>query len=290
MKKFVLSFLLFLLVGSCGSFIGAIAHAQTMTPSETAALSQSLQGLKEKLLTMQAQAAAQTAAPATPSNAMPAVAATANNNAATIANLEAITGTLSKLTQIIAADPSVLTPSNRLALQSALGGMRSSLLAIDQSLPSNPAETPSEGAIASAAMVTPSVATPAATVTPMPAITGATATAAAPTAISQPSQAAITVVGNTAAASATAQVSSQISLSRGWMVTIGIILLLILGFAIDKWRRGKKENEKAIVQNNKALTTVMPTAQKPADTIIITQSQPSAPSSSVTTPPSSNNQ
>ena len=63
MKKFVLSFLVFLFVGSCGSLIVGTVHAETLSPAEAASVAQSLQVIQTELADLQNQAAAQRATP-----------------------------------------------------------------------------------------------------------------------------------------------------------------------------------------------------------------------------------
>ena len=221
-------------------------HAQTatLTPAEKATLSQSLAGLKAKLLDLQAQAAAQaavsasaptqtvTAAPLTAVSAAPAagtsaavvVPAPALDNATMMNDLAALTAALSKLNQTIAANPASLTASNLVALQSVLSGMTASLVAMNESLATG-------GAVSPVAMAAPIV-----TVVPSDQSASAAASAqVAPTAANQQP----TVAAGASPAVQTAQVANQVSLSRGWMVTFAILVLLLIVFAI--WRSGKKE-------------------------------------------------
>jgi hypothetical protein len=294
MKKFVLSFLLLFLLGGFGSFIIGTAHAAdtAMTPAEAATLSQSLQVLKAKLLDLQAQAAAQaqtqtqvqaqTIAPA-PVVAQTVVVPATQNVATVAANLQTLTAAFAKLNQSIAANPGALTPANRTALQSILGGMRASLIAMNQSLVGGGAATGQSVALAPTTAVSPSVTPAAPAASPVASISAQ----AVPSVGTQVQPAAITAVTNPAPQ--TAQASSQFPLSRGWMVTLGIIVILLIIYAIWRSSENKKETGKKVHQNTNATPTApkavpMPLVQKQTDTKIVNQHEVTT----IAMPPNSN--
>jgi len=234
MKKFILSALLFLLVGSCGGAIAATVHADTLTPSESAALGQSLQAMKAELLNLQTQAAAQ--------------APSSDDLAAATTALQALSSALGELSQTIATNPASLTETNRLALNLILDHVSVSLLTIDQSL-----ATPAAGASAIATAMPPATSNSAAVSAPKQPVQSNGAVSA----ISMPKTGS-KEQSNAPAAPQTAQLLWNLPLSRGWMATIGIVALLLIILLVRRSRTNKKMHGKPVKQPIFASSTAKP--------------------------------
>jgi hypothetical protein len=288
MKKFVLSSLLFLLIGSFGGTILLTTHADTLSPAEAAALSQSLDVMKAKLLDLQAQTAAQAALPATADTATLSAQDIATMNTA----LQALGAALGQLGQTVAADPSALTENNRTALQSILGGVSASLFAMNQTLAGTGASA-APIAIAPASTVS-AVASPS---NQTPSLAQTNNQAAQTTANQNQSQFQPALATGNNAAPGTAQVSGHVPLGQGWMITFGAIALILVLFFVWRARRGKKTAYKPVSQPNVPVSSVsrpnvvpMSSGPKPLETKTASQREtPRSPMSSVITSSSPNN-
>ncbi|MGB7957547.1 MAG: hypothetical protein WCF77_01735 [Minisyncoccia bacterium] len=221
MKKFTLSLLLFFCMMSYGSYMLCTARAQMVPPSDAAQLNQALEGMKARLLDLQAQANAATAASAQ----TPATVLSAQDIASLQSAFQALTVALAAINRTIATNPSEFTGQNRVALNETLSSMSASLLAMNQAL----GETVTAPVAVNELPANPSVAvTP---LNPTPSTVGVSAVV--PTDAANENAVADNNVAQTA------QVSSQVSLSRGWMVTFGAILIVIAAFLLFR-RKDKK--------------------------------------------------
>lgn len=270
MKKFILSALVFLLVGSYGVIIFTTVHADTLSPTQAATLSQSLQAMKTELLVLQKQAAAQATSAGTSESAPLSIRDVAMAETA----LQSLTTELGLLNQALTKNPAALTENNRVALKSILGNVSAGLLAMNEAFAAN----------APMAQVATVPSAPA----PMQTNAQSMPEVEAQGQVQPPSAPA---TGNNIAPE-TAQISSHVPLNRGWMVTLGVIVLLLVAFFVWRSRTNKKVARKPI----KPVAATAPPApkavisaslaQKPMETKAVGQREtPRSPMSSVMVPP-----
>jgi gas vesicle protein len=276
MKKFILSSLLFLLIGSYGGAIVGTAQAQTAAPAAASGEARSLDALRAQLLQLQAQAAAESSSPAITGVTTGNVSVSNQNLAQVSASLQALTSSLAQLSQTIAANPSLLTDNTRTVLRSVLTSVSDGLVAVNQTLAAS-----APVAVTSPVNSAPLARSNGATVSDQSAATPALKTTGAVTAqnIPAPSQSqaqiqpqpTLAVNNNSNPAIGTAQASNSVPVSRGWMVTFGIIALILVIFFIWRYRSGRKgiralayqANTATSVSSNVSVST--PAGQKPIE-------------------------
>ena len=253
MKKFILSSLLFLLVGSCGGHIFATAHAETLA---TAAMSAVAQSPSRQDLVM------------------------------TDAALETLRVTLAQLKQTIAQNPAILSENKRTALKSILGDTNTNLLAIHRMLAASVSAAP----VATASPSIVSSVKPGAVNAPISQTGGQAGLTPASQSNNQPKS---VLAGNNTITPAIAQISGHVPLSPAWMATFGIIAVVVISFFIWRSRRNKqavqKSRPQSIVFESSVSVMPLPMSREQAevDPRIATQREmPRSPMSSIVTPSS----
>lgn len=281
MKKLLFLAALVLAIGSYGGHINP-AHAQTLTPAQTAALQQQLQVAKATLANLEMQAGAVPAG----DNGMSTVAqpATTTQPAAgqlSQAEISSFQGTLNALATTLSqlntslATNSTLTPAQEQAVQSTLNGMQSTLVAMANTVsgsntasgnvPPTVAGTPSQSTgLAQNTQPSNMATTPSVKTSPV-AVASTTATTPAVTAQITPST----------EAPQTAQASSLWSFTKSHWPTIAIILLILAILIILFWP--EKEVVTTISTQSKQTHTTTTTTHNPVV-------QASAPAQTGTTP------
>ena len=235
MKRLLFFAALVLAIGSYGGHIGT-AHAQTLTPSQTAALQQQLDVAKATLSNTGDSGTATVVTPATSVATQSTTVVTqttgfsANDIAAFQNTLTALTATLSQLNASLSIN-NTLTPSQTAAVETTLNGMQGTLVAMADEIngANNTVATtiaPTPVVISSAPSQTLSANNPSAPAATTPIVTAAaTAPATDQPAINLPQ---------------TAQASTFWSFTKAHWPTIVIILIVIAILAILFWPEKEK--------------------------------------------------
>jgi hypothetical protein len=315
MKKLLIFAALVVAIGSYGGHIGT-AHADTLTPSQTAALQQQLQVAKATLVNLEMEAgmvpagdngtstvtAPVMAVPvAAPTPTVMAPSATTGLSASQVSafegTLSTLAATLMQLNTSIAATSATLSATQQQAVQTTLNGMQGTLVAMANTIKTDESANNSAVNTAPVAMANPS--------------SGSTAngsglaqnTPSAPTAVTAPSTvmpttptptqtqtptvtAQVTPTTNNTAPQQTAQASSLWSFTKSHWPAIVIIILVIGILAILFWP--EKETVRTVPSNN-----LGPNRPKSPSQPNVTISQSTTSSTTTTTGParpiSSNN-
>jgi Meckel syndrome type 1 protein len=259
MKRLLFFAALIVAIGSIGGNM-LTAHAQTLTPSQAAALQQQLDVAKATLANLEMQAGAVSPADAgTPSTVPPSIAGTDSQSVTPVAiaptglsadqisafetTLNTLSATLAQLNASVATN-STLTPSQETAVQATLNGMQGTLVAIATDITNGGTNAIANSAPVAAtqpasAPVAINKAPSSATVPTTPASAPSVSAPIAAQTPATPVVAAQTSPSTNNTVPQTAQASSLWSFTKAHWPTIVIVLLVIAILAILFWPEKK---------------------------------------------------
>jgi len=277
MKKLLFAAALLLAVASYGGKITAVAHADTMTPEQNAALQQTLEVLKAKLVNLEMQAGqvpqgdaagASVTATASPSPVSVPSQTGAGISATESASISSALGTLvtalSNLNATLMAHPEMVA-ANQVQIAAVLGGMTNTLASINSEIATGGASNIASNVPAPSQSGSQSAGNPVAvsaqpTPAPIAASTPSTPAASTPAATTPTTPTITQVAGNTSQAP-TAQTANIFSSSWNFVKshwpTFTIILLVIAILLILFWPQKEEDTRPAVRESAKPTPNVV---------------------------------